>query len=312
MAAHRYWRVNIRSQWGIRHDRYIQVDGIEFAEADGVNCAVGGSAFATSTYHPSYGPHAAFDGVLGGNGWASNNDVWGAAIGYDFGTPRDIAFMRLAPFYDASRQPVFMYVESSDDMATWEIEWACTRPVSWVYGQYTEFPRPSGTRPAPHWMIQMLRSQSGAELWACAEVSWASGSGFLDYVAEGEVRGAKQEDTQSWAAVVDGDPATYVYTEPAPIGAQFVQAQFLTGADVRLIRLRASPAWPQHDLSPVEGRVWCSDNGLSWAPAWDFALPEGETWNLGELKTFYEAASPPPPPPPPPPSAQRRRQLLMA
>jgi hypothetical protein len=73
MAAHRYWRLQVRGNGG---SNYVGVGELQMRTSiGGVNVATGGTASASSTYNTSYTAAKAFDGLTSdtgaGNGWDS-------------------------------------------------------------------------------------------------------------------------------------------------------------------------------------------------------------------------------------------------
>lgn len=137
MAAHKYWRVVIKSS----PTSDVWFDEVSFRSAAGVDLSTGGAAISGGDYSASYPASAAFDKSLATNGWVSLAGTWPAWIGYNHPSPVDVAYVLVTCPDDPSASDELpsddwaVNVQWSDNGTTWT-SWGLVGIAKRVSGEW--------------------------------------------------------------------------------------------------------------------------------------------------------------------------------
>ena len=132
-ATHSYWKLSISA---VQSGAYVSIAKIEFrATPGGADQAVGGTAFSSSDYNPSYVAANAFNGNPGDE-WANGIGApFPHEIGYHFPSPVAVGELAVlstdAAYGGPNERPKDWAVLWSDDGVTYTVERTVTAQTGW-------------------------------------------------------------------------------------------------------------------------------------------------------------------------------------
>jgi hypothetical protein len=295
VAAHRYWRIRVlRNNGGTSaSQKPLVVTEVEMRiTPSGADQCSGGTAFGTAGHFSAGdGPDKAFDNNTA-TYWQptmglSSSSVWTYAIcGYDFGSGNDkgiveVTMAALSGFM--SSMPNAFYVESSDDNATWNLEWFVICGT-WANTTPRVFTKPSIDNIAPYWaLVDINTFTPDSQNIAAVELEFyengvdvtSGGTGFMSpQFTSFPVANAFDGNlgTASACGTYNGNWIGYHFTSDVTID-RFDWTGNTGGTSVQ---------------SCTSGIVMYSDDGISFLPAWTFNRPTA--YASGERRAFWQDA----------------------
>jgi hypothetical protein len=293
VAAHRYWRIRVlRNNGGTSSgQKPLVVTEVEMrVTPSGADQCSGGTAFGTAGHFSAGdGPDKAFDNNTA-TYWQptmglSSSDVWTYAIcGYDFGSGNDkdiveVTMAALSGFM--SSMPNAFYVESSDDNATWNLEWFVICGT-WANTTPRVFTKPSIDNIAPYWaLVDINTFTPNSQNIAAVELEFyengvdvtSGGTGFMSpQFTSFPVANAYDGNlgTASACGTYNGNWIGYHFTSDVTID-RFDWTGNTGGTSVQ---------------SCTSGLVMYSDDGISFLPAWTFN--QSIAYASGERRSFWQ------------------------
>lgn len=285
MAAHRYWAINVKTcAAGV----FGALSKVEMATSMGGSnlCVTGASCFAGS----DQAGHTADIALLGTSYWGGAGALpvrwW-----YDFGTPVDIAEVRITSISGLETfHPSTWDLQSSNDAATWVTETPMIA-ATWVAGAQQVFENTFIAPTAGHhrfWRISLTANLNGGAPGALSEVIMASSIGGATVLSGGSIISSGNNGSVE-ANAIDGNVNTF-WGSPGASLPQWWGYDFgaNTYFDIRELRITAGAAVLQYH--PTALNLDYSDDAGTWTTRSSFA---SVPWVAGVTQTFDPTVAPP-------------------
>lgn len=287
MAAHRYWKLKIY----IANDVNIIAQEIEFRSTSGgadettPSTTVTGSA---GSFSPSEGPDKAIDDNVA-TFWqpaapAVTATTTPAEIVVDFGAGNEKEINEISWRDHASfhvRTPNVMSIESSDDDATYTVEWWAFWGTWSTQTRVTTRPNIPGA--ARYWAIGNLVSQKGStDVMSAAEIDFYERG--VNVTSGGTGFGSPGSNI---ANAFNNNAANYWNSSARSGSRPYIGYDFGSGItrDIDEVRWQAR-ADGFADQSIVSGDLMKSSDGVSFIPVWSISGPG--SWSTGAIQAFFK------------------------
>ncbi len=294
--AHRYWRLRTAANNG---DFYLAISEVEFrAEAGGADQAVGGTASESAFNTAGQEGSKAFDNNAN-TFWASQGqNISGAWVKYDFGTPVSVAEVAVRPRADQdqpTQAPRAFFIEGSDDNTSWSVYARVENEGSWAQGETRVFavgaadltPVSSGAAGAARYWRVYFTANNGDSFLIVPAVSWKSSAGVAVPVYGAVAHSARNSPStppgQDGSRVIDGLTNTFWAVGGGGVN-QWLRFDFLTSSRPGRLMITAridanAPAQAAKDF-----KIESSSDASTWTTV---STVTGQTsWAQGETREF--------------------------